>query len=248
MNGQVTLTGMVLGTMPISEYDKRLVILTLERGKITTFAKNARKQNSQLMACSQPFTFGKFTLYEGKNSYNLVSAEISNYFMKLRDNLEMIAYGMYMLEFADYYTRENSDDKLVLKLLYQSCRAIESGKIELRLIRFIFELKMITINGEISDMRECDNCGGSEELIGVSISEGQVVCKNCKAYVNDFMALSNSAIYTIQFIIYTSIEKLFTFMVTKEVLNELISFMDKYIKRYIDKKFNSLEMLEIFKD
>ena len=157
MQGIAEITGMVLKAEPINEYDRRVVLLTKERGKISAFARGARKPNSKLLAATNPFCFGTFKLYEGRTSYNIMEAEITNYFESLREDFEGAYYGMYFLEVMDYYTRENNDEKELLKLLYQSLRALMHEGLSNVLVRYVFEMKAMVINGEFPGMpREGD--------------------------------------------------------------------------------------------
>ena len=120
----ISATGMVISASPVGDYDKRLVILTKERGKITCFARGAKRASSQLRAPSRPFVFGVFTMSEGRDAYNLYGAEVENYFEELSKDMECACYASYFAEFAGYYGRENVDESENIRLLYQSYRAL----------------------------------------------------------------------------------------------------------------------------
>ena len=148
MQELVNVTAIVLNSSPIGEYDRRVVMLTKERGKITAFAKGARRQNSKLMVATNLFAFGEFKLYPGRNSYTMTDAQIQNYFEELRIDFEGAYYGMFFLEVCDYYTRENNDEKEFLKLVYQSLKALSVKSLKRKLVQCIFEMKAMVINGE----------------------------------------------------------------------------------------------------
>lgn len=160
MRETVSAVGMVMKAAPSGDYDKRLVILTRELGKITAFARGARRQGSSLMAAGRTFVFGTFRLFQGRDAYTLSSVEVTNYFDEIAMDMEAACYGSYFLELADYYSRENMDATDMLKLLYQSLRALQKPAIPNLLVRRIFELKAMVINGEYTEYptrKVCDS-------------------------------------------------------------------------------------------
>jgi len=213
-------------------------------GKISAFAKGARRQNSPLMGVVNPFSFGQFTLYEGRNSNTLQQASITNYFSELREDVESAYYGMYFLEFADYYTREYNDEVTMLKLLYQTLRVLAKKSIALALIRYIYELKAISINGEAPQVFQCVTCGSNEREMVFSALKGGSVCSACRVHLQDAQKISGSTLYTMQYVISTPIEKLYTFTVSDEVFEELKEIVEYYVSIYIGKEFKSLEILK----
>ena len=241
---QIVLTGMVLSTMPIGEYDRRVVILTKEQGKISAFARGARRPNSSLVGAVNPLAFGEFTMYEGRTSYTIQSASITNYFAELREDVVGAYYGFYFLEVADYYAKEYTDEREMLKLLYQSMRALINPHIPDRLVRRIFELKALTVNGQAPQVFQCVICGDQERPAVFSPAKGGLVCSECSGDVIDGMILDNSTLYSMQYIESTPVVKLYTFTVAENVLAELEKVMDRLMEVYVDRRFKSLEILE----
>lgn len=216
MREVLEMTGMVIKAGSVGEYDRRLVLLTWERGKITAFARGAKRPGSSLMGASRPFAFGTFKLYEGRESYTLQGAEIDRYFEELGADIEGSCYGQYFLELADYYTRENADGRGMLLLVYQSLRAILNSRIPNRLVQRVFELKAMVFNGEYTEKPP--------------------------------VPVSDSASYTWEFVVMSPVEKLYTFVVTEQVLEEFGRCVDINKRRYIDRKFHSLEVLGMLGD
>ncbi len=215
MSQPISLTGMVIRSAPVGEYDRRVVLLTKERGKITAFARGARRQNSTLLAAVSPFSFGTFSLYEGRDSYTMGQADIKNYFEPLKEDLEGTYYGFYFMELADYYGRENLDASMMLNLMYVTLLALQNPHLDNRLVRCIYEIRLMVINGEYPQ--------------DIALDE----------------RLSETARYTIGYVISAPLQKLYTFTVIGEVLKELERVQNRVRGRVIDTRMKSLEVLEM---
>ena len=150
MRETVEVKGVVLAAYRQGELDKRLVVLTRERGKITVFANGVRKPNNPNMAAANPFVFAVFRLYEGRSAYTLVSADVVNYFTELAGRMPAVWYGFYFLDLASYYGREGEEAAGMVDLLYLTLRALMRGVVAEMHIRRVYELRIMVLNGEFA--------------------------------------------------------------------------------------------------
>ncbi len=215
MTYEVPLNGIILSGQPIGEYDRRIVILTKERGKISCFARGARKPNSPLLGNTRSFAFGTFYLYEGRNSYSLHSAQISNYFEELIKDYDATLYACYFAEIADYYGREGIEAKDTINLLYMAFCALTDDRLNKEIIKSTYEIRAVVLSGE---------CPPPEELFG-----GQAISE-------DFNKL-------FMYIATCPLERLFKYTLGQESSAGLKRFSEKLIKYSVDKKLRSREML-----
>jgi DNA repair protein RecO (recombination protein O) len=215
MGDYIEVTGIVLSAMPVGEFDRRIELLTKERGRISAFAKGARKQNSALTGVTRAFVFGTFQLYEGRTSYTVKQASITNYFQEIITDLDCVYYGCYFAELAEYYSREGVDGADMINLLYASLKALAKPNIPNRLVRYIYEIRLVFINGECPDFFE-----------------------------SSWERVNESTLHALQVIVTAPVNRLYTFTLSDECLNELGSVASGIIHTAVDKRIKSEELLE----
>lgn len=145
------LNGVIIGESDYKEYDKLLTVLTKEKGKIKVYAFNARKQNSKNIGKARVFSFGLFEIRNVNDKYNLENIILKNSFEKITLDYDITCYASYFVELSDYFTFENIDSENVYSLLYYTFKALLNGKMRLKLIRRVFELKMLEYQGEYKE-------------------------------------------------------------------------------------------------
>lgn len=283
------LTGMIIKAAPAGEYDKRITLLTREQGKVTAFARGARRPKSSMQAATNLFCFGKFEAYEGRDAYTVVRAEIQEYFSGLYTDPDRMYYGCYFLELADYFIQPYGDGERQLSLLYQTVRALGVQSLEPRLVRRIYELKTIVYYGVAPQVFACAKCGKKENLVSFYIEHRGVLCASCAGRPGTGMpeyaggpdcagrpehadetncadrsnpaggpdgagmpnsvghaggaALDAASLYTLQYIVSSSIAKLYTFKVTETVYRTVSRVIDRYLKLYVDRELKTLTFL-----
>ena len=135
MEREIAEKGIVLSAVPYGEYGKRIVILTANLGRITAFANSIRKQTSRLTPAGQSFVMGEFRLRPGRDSYNLISADIEESFIELDGQLPDISdleVENYFIENGRMKIRYNSNHVSSKEVLERICATSKIKSLSVR--------------------------------------------------------------------------------------------------------------------
>lgn len=242
MSERTTLTGMVLKSAPSGEYDRRIVLLTRERGKVTAFVRGARRPKSSLQAATGLFAFGSFEAYEGKSAWTVVKAEIREHFLDIAKDYDLTVYGSYFLEAAEYFSAEGDEASDQLNLLYVTLRALLKGQMELPLIRRIYELRTLYYNGTYPEVFSCIQCGKKDNLERFDFYSHGLFCAEC-GKDRKGIRLERASVYALQYILSAPLEKLYSFRVNEKVFGQIDQMIDRIFQSYVDRPFNSAAFL-----
>lgn len=243
MNNQIKTKALVLHEMPIGDYDKRLILLTKEQGKVTAFVKGARRPKNKLLAASQLFAYGDYVLAQGKTSYNVYQAQVIESFHHLREDLEDLTYGMYMLEFVDYVAKEEMANLPLMHWLLISLHTLEKKKMPNALVIRIFELRAMAILGFTPWLDNCVECY-KQEVDYFSPEAGGVVCNNRDHGIKDLITLHPGTLHAMRYILAQPLNAVYSFQLEPQELYDLEQVMTEFIWVNFNKKFKTMEFLK----
>ena len=253
MTGEITLTGIVLSSMAVGDYDRRISLITCEKGRISAFVRNARRPMSQLRAATMPFTYGKFTIYASRDAYTVNACEEAIYFDDLSTDPEKAYFGMYFCELLSFFTRENSEEREQVKLLFTAQKALKNEKLTSNFVRRVFEIRCLANYGEAPNIFECRTCGKKTDVAywQHDIKQGTIQCADCAGLKNpqfqkdaNTLTIPETVRYAMHYCITAPYKTLFAFQLTEELEKQFSIAVDAIIKNHVDKPLKTLEILE----
>ena len=159
MQEELKVKGIIISTAPQGEYGKRINLLTDRLGRITVFATGAAKAKSHVIGLIRPMTCAEFTLAKGRSAWNLRGAQLIEGFETLAMDVEASVYAAYVLEAADYFSESGMPEqeaKNLLNLIYVTLQALEKKSLEPEMVRRIYELRLLKLQGEYTETPEAE--------------------------------------------------------------------------------------------
>lgn len=240
MSELIKTKGIVIHEMTIKEHDKRIILFSKEYGKMVVFANGAKRAKSPLLAGTQPFVFGEFSVFESRNSFTLRQVEIDESFYELRNDMITLAYGLYMLEIINAVIQEMDPNPELLRLLYISLFNLKAGSHPGEVIKSVFQFRSMNMLGFAPDLSGCMVCG---DLGGPFIldSKGGIVCDSCLRHKEKPMSME--ALHVLRHIQQSPLKKLYHFKMEEPLFKEIEDKIQQYFDHFVNGNFKSLDII-----
>ncbi|MDR0966503.1 MAG: DNA repair protein RecO [Myxococcales bacterium] len=151
-------TALILSRIDFGESDRILTLLTEERGKLSAFARGARKSRRRFVGVLEPFSLIQANLRSARGAlHTLEEASLVDGFDALRRDLGAMSRAAYACELARELCRDHAASPEFFSLL----RAFLGGSVDpVELMRF--ELGALSLSGLRPHLDHCVQCGAAD--------------------------------------------------------------------------------------
>ena len=194
----IKLNGIVTRYADYKENDRILTLFTREPGLVSCASRGCRRAKSPLIGASELFVCGEFVLFKAGDKHTLDSAEISERFYPLREDIAKFAAASYMLSLINAGAEETANIKLYSLLRYSLAYTAYS-QLDAADMAICFALRCLNALGYRPSVTECAICGmdiRSRKSAFFSADHGGALCPGCARAVGakEISALSLEAI------------------------------------------------------
>lgn len=240
----ITEEGIVLKERSVGEQDKFIDILTKESGVIEVSVKGAKKINGKSGSSTQLFAYSRFCIQQRKDRFYLNSAEPIHIFYGLRNSLSGISLASYFADVLRISIEQQSQNSSIMRLFLNTLYYLEKGARSEKLLKSVFELRLMSEIGYMPDIVACRKCGKFEpETLIFRISDGSFCCTECfdDESSEDFFSIKKSVLNAVRHIVLVDFDRLFNFRMSEESLSVLGEISEAYILAHLERSFQTLE-------
>jgi DNA repair protein RecO (recombination protein O) len=244
--------GIILRSRNLGEADKALTLYTREEGKVQVSAAGARRARSPLAAATQPFIHGFVLCFRGRGLDRLSQCEIREPFTGIREDLVKAAYGAYLAELTDEFTRERDRNPDLFLLLLATLHMLQAGA-EPEVTARLFELRLLSLTGFRPEFERCAGCGralggGDAGRRAFSPAAGGVLCPECAAVDESALTVPAGAVESARFLLTADLRKAVALKLAPTVARALEQMLAEHIQHRLDKPLKTLAFLREVRD
>lgn len=233
----ISVTGIVLNSMPYREKDRLVHIFSLELGNITGILKGVSAPNSKLKFAGQPFCFGKFDLTMSKDFYIVKGVDMIDSFFDVTLDYDVYKFSSSLLEICNLILKPNIISESLFLYLLKTLQNIVYNGIDYKISVIKFYLGVLQTIGYKLNFDVCDNC--QMKFVGdikFDIESGSFRCSTCSNYP----IISKQDFISLKIIQDCLLEKLATIKIKEDCKDRILEMMILDIQNKLNTKLKSI--------
>ncbi len=139
--------GLIINEKPYGDGDKLLTVLTKSHGKLSLFAKGARKPKSRYLAGGKLLVYNDFVVFKRGNSLSVTQIDTVLDFSGICADLDKLYAAFLMLELSDKLIYPGMASENCLHLLLLALNMLQNGDLGIDGVRAAFMLKLLQMEG-----------------------------------------------------------------------------------------------------
>ncbi|GGJ47976.1 DNA repair protein RecO [Virgibacillus salexigens] len=243
------IEGIVLKTNDYGETHKIVTIYSKKLGKLSAIARGAKKPKSRMAAVTQPFIYAQFFVYVNSGLSTIQQGEVIDSFRKIREDIIKTAYAAYIIELTDKLLDDKKPDLTIFHQLHETMTWIAENE-ESSIPMMMYELKLYAKGGFAPLVSRCSNCGNRNSPFVFSITEGGLLCRECRRMDPEAIPLPNAVAKLLHIFATVNLQQVGTISIkneNKRLLRQLLDAYYDYYGGYFIKSRKFLNQLDLLK-
>ena len=243
-------SAIMLRRIPYGDYDLILTLFTPDHGKISVFAKSAKRDVRRFSGALEPFSILKAVLKTGRGKLPALSeAALVDPLATLRADIRKTAYASYWCELVGTGSEEGAPQPGGYPLLHEALMALDRDRVGKTTLNVLFQLKFARLSGFFPELTRCLSCKTPLDAVAprgvaVDIASGGMVCGDCIPRILRPYRLSKGTIKALLWLETENIQKASRIRFTRESLKECVGFLEAFISHHLGHSPRSLAFLK----
>lgn len=243
----------VLRKVDVGDHDLMLTLLTLERGKLSVMAKNARKSVKRFSGVLELFYLLDVVIRENTRTAYAMEASVEDPFESIRSDVVRLAYASYWAEAVIRFMEEGVRQEGVFHLLAHSLGGLDAGIRPPEEGSIFFHLKFMALTGHAPELSHCLTCPmdldhSDQQRWRFDIRQGGLVCDRCDGGGPLRAVLSKGTLKQLLWFQKSEPEKARVVRFSRQALAEGLGFLETFLAFHLDKELRSLKFLNKLRD
>jgi len=232
--------GIVLNRANFLDYDKIVILYTLQLGKIKVLFKSVNKPFAKLLSITEPATELELQCVKLKSKdygyvFKAAGGKILNFNSDLRKDLNIYFYTCKILDLVDALTLELVKDENKFFLIKRVLQVLPASK-NRHLLYLAFIYRFIKLCGYMPELINCVKCKSkllkSNNFFYFDFVDGGVVCEKCFKN-NSSLKISFNTTKILQKFYKLNAEQIDKLEVPQDTIEEINKLTFLYLQNYI---------------